>query len=252
MYNKMTKLRIFFIVVVAVLVGLTKSTIAAQSTVDVGADTKMKEQLRREIIGENVFPGEEKVYVVGYGDVLDISIYGEGSMAASTASSVPSVWDSELQGGREGSGNVSGGVVVRTDGMVSLLHLGDVKVVGMTLTQLADYLKKLYATIYSDPMVTAVLLQSKSRRYTVMGEVRNPGVFQIDYPITIVQTVARSGGFTEWANHDITVVRAGDGIKTSASENGKNTIKFDYDDLVKDGKLEQNIFIRSGDIIIVH
>jgi polysaccharide export outer membrane protein len=122
----------------------------------------------------------------------------------------------------------------------------------MTLTQLADYLKKLYATVYADPIVTAVLMQSNSRRYTVMGQVANPGVFQLDYPITVVQSVARSGGFTEWANHDITVVRAGDGVKTEAGESGKNTIEIDYDDVVKGKELDSNIHIQSGDIIIVH
>ena len=91
------------------------------------------------------------------------------------------------------------------DGRISLLHVGDVNVVGMTLTQLADYLKKLYATVYADPVITAVLMQSNSRRYTVMGQVNQPGVFPLDYPIAIVQSIARSGGFTEWAKRDITV-----------------------------------------------
>ena len=150
------------------------------------------------------------------------------------------------------SANTAGGVVVRMDGRISLLHVGDVNVVGMTLTQLADYLKKLYATVYSDPVVTAVLMQSNSRRYTVMGQVNQPGVFPLDYPITIVQTIARSGGFTEWAKHDITVVRAGDGVKTAAGKDGKNTLEFDYDDLVKGKGLDKNIHIQSGDIVIVH
>ena len=57
------------------------------------------------------------------------------------------------------------------DGRVSLLHLGDVEAVGFTLTQWADYLKVLFATVYEDPVVTVVLEQSYSRRYTVMGKV---------------------------------------------------------------------------------
>lgn len=217
---------------------------SAQSTVDAVADDKMKAQLRSEIIGATVFPGEEKEYIIGIGDVLSVSIYGEGDMAATA---------SPATGKPEGEGKSPvGGLTVRMDGRISLLHLGDVNVVGMTLTQLADYLKKLYATVYSDPIVTAVLIQSNSRRYTVMGQVANPGVFQLDYPITVVQSVARSGGFTEWASHDITVVRAGDGVKTEAGESGKNTIEIDYDDVVKGKNLESNIYIHSGDIIIVH
>ena len=228
---------------------LCGTVFAAQSTADAVADAATKEQLRKEILGDATFPGEESEYVIGHGDVLGVSIYGEGNMAA--APSAGASGGGEQQGGAA-SANTAGGVVVRMDGRISLLHVGDVNVVGMTLTQLADYLKKLYATVYSDPVVTAVLMQSNSRRYTVMGQVNQPGVFPLDYPITIVQSIARSGGFTEWAKHDITVVRAGDGVKTAPSEDGKNTITFDYDDLVKGKKLDKNVYIKSGDIVIVH
>ena len=225
------------------------SSVAMNWPRDAVADVATKEQLRKEILGDATFPGEESEYVIGHGDVLGVSIYGEGNMAA--APSAGATGGGEQQTG-SASANTAGGVVVRMDGRISLLHVGDVNVVGMTLTQLADYLKKLYATVYSDPVITAVLMQSNSRRYTVMGQVTQPGVFPLDYPITIVQSIARSGGFTEWAKHDITVVRAGDGVKTAPGEDGKNTLEFDYDDLVKGKKLDKNVYIKSGDIVIVH
>lgn len=247
-------LKIWWLAGLLLFIGMIQCASAAQSSADAAADDKLKEKLRNEIVGKTVFPGEEKEYVIGYGDILSVSIYGEGNMAAVSAASAPaSGLESEAQaGGRDVQGNAAGGAVVRMDGRISLLHVGDVNVVGMTLTQLADYLKKLYATVYSNPMVTAVLVQSNSRRYTVMGEIRSPGVFNLDYPITVVQAIARSGGFTEWANHNITVVRAGDGIKTTSGEGGKNTIAIDYDDLMKGKKLENNVYIQSGDIVIVH
>ena len=246
--------RLFLLAIVIILSPLQVVN-AAQSTVDAVADDKMKEQLRSEVIGNVTFPGEEKEYVVGHGDILGVNVYGEGDMAAApTASSRPATPGEQQQQAQSqeqprGSGS---GAVVRPDGRISLLHVGDVHVVGMTLTQLADYLKKLYSTVYSNPLVSAVLVQSNSRRYTVMGQVAHPGVFYLDFPINIVQSIARSGGFTEWANHDITVVRAGDGVKTQAAGQGKNTIEFDYDDVMKGKNLEKNVYIQSGDIIIVH
>ncbi|MDX9835612.1 MAG: polysaccharide biosynthesis/export family protein [Desulfobulbus sp.] len=237
-------LKVIVAALAVLLLTLCGNAFAAQSTADAVADVATKEQLRKEILGDATFPGEDAEYVIGYGDVLAVNIYGEGNMAA--APSAGPTGAVEQQGG--GS---AGGAVVRMDGRISLLHVGDVNVIGMTLTQMADYLKKLYATVYSDPVVTAVLMQSNSRRYTVMGQVRQPGVFPLDYPITIVQTIARSGGFTEWAKQRITVVRAGDGVKTAAGEGDKNTVKFDYSDLVKGKGLDQNIHIKSGDIVIV-
>ena len=246
-------LKIWLMSAIVLLVGMVQGAIAAQAAADAVAADKLKEQLRSEVVGKTAFPGEDKEYIIGHGDVLSVSIYGEGSMAATAAASGPATGiEGEPQAGRDAQGHAGGGVVVRMDGRVSLLHVGDVNVLGMTMTQVADYLKKLYATVYSNPMVSVALIQSNSRRYTVMGEVRTPGVLNIEYPITVVQVIARSGGFTEWANHDITVVRAGDGVKTSQGEGGKNTLEFDYDDLVKGKKLDKNIYIQSGDIVIVH
>jgi polysaccharide export outer membrane protein len=109
-------------------------------------------------------------------------------------------------------------------------------------------LKQIFATVYDDPIVTVVLGQSNSQRYTVMGKVANPGIFYLDYPIDLVQVVARCGGFTEWASNEIRVVRK----HADANELFKgNTLDFDYEDFLAGKKLEKNILIKSGDIIIV-
>ena len=242
----------FFAIAVLLIALTVRLSFAAQSSADAVADDTMKEQLRSELVGKSAFPGEEKEYVIGYGDVLGISVYGEGDMTVTPATSGRPGHIEQSAAGVEAPKSAVGGAVVRMDGRISLLHVGDVNVVGMTLTQAADYLKKLYATVYSNPIISAVLIQSNSRRYTVMGQITHPGVFQLDYPINIVQSIARSGGFTEWSNHNITVVRAGDGLKTSAGEGGKNTIEFDYDDIMKGKSMDKNIYIQSGDIIIVH
>ncbi len=231
------------------VMGLSESARAAESTADVAASAAMKEKLRKEIIGDRQFPGEEEEYIIGYGDILSVSVYGEGDMAASAATAAAGQAGGETAGG-DSLRRPGNGVEVRIDGRISLQHVGDVDVVGMSLTQLADYLKKLYATVFSDPMVSVTLVQGNSRRYTVMGQVNNPGIFYLDYPITIVQVVARSGGFTEWANHDITVVRQGDGLRPEKEK--QETLEFDYDDFLKGRDLEKNIYIHSGDIVIVH
>ncbi len=220
---------------------------SAQSTADVPATAEMKQSLRTQILGEQTGQSQSQdEYVIGHGDIISVSVYGEGDMAPSTA----------VGGARPAEAGdvprVSGaGVMVMMDGRVSLLHIGDVEVVGLTLTQLADYLKQLYATVYEDPIVTTTLVQSNSLRYTVMGNVTAPGVFFLDYPLTIVQAVARSGGFTEWANREVTIVR--ETVKETEQDLFKgNTLSFDYDDFISGKNLQKNITIRSGDIVIVN
>ena len=63
-----------------------------------------------------------------------------------------------------------------------------------------------------------------------------------------MQVVARCGGFDEWANSEITVVRKEP--KSTLFEG--NTLQFDYDDFLAGKNLEKNILIKAGDIIIVH
>ena len=114
------------------------------------------------------------------------------------------------------------------DGRISLKHIGDVEVVGLTLTELADHLKNLYKTVYTEPIITTTLVQSNSMRYTIMGNVAQPGIFYLDFPLNLVQAIARSGGFTEWANKEMTIVR--DQISKNDTEIFKgNTMEFDFD-----------------------
>ncbi len=224
---------------------LSVPVFAAQSTKDITASDALKEEAKTNILGKvSASKSVDDEYIIGHGDFLEVQVYGEGSMAVSAPSPAPGT---EVGDGLRGG---STGVQVRIDGRVSLKHIGDVEAVGMTLTQLADYLKILYATVYDDPIVTVVLNKSNSQRYTVMGKVAQPGIFYLDFPINLVQVIARSGGFTEWANSEMTVVRK-DGSKDSPLFKG-NTLRFDYDDFLSGRKLEQNILIKSGDIIIVH
>ncbi len=246
---------IFFLIFLFVVIpGTGQKLFAAESTTDVVVNSAQKEKIRQEIVGEMELPGEQDEYVVGYGDILSVSIYGEGDMAAANAVSAsrPETGTPASGGGGDILRRGGNGVEVRMDGRVSLKHIGDVKVVGMSLTQLADYLKKLYVSVYDDPIVTVTLLQSNSRRYTVMGQVNNPGIFYLDFPVTLVQAIARSGGFTEWANRKMTVIRQKDKQANGKQESAGTMIKFDYDDFMEGKDLEKNIYLQPGDVLVVH
>nr|WP_320010652.1 polysaccharide biosynthesis/export family protein [uncultured Desulfobulbus sp.] len=226
---------------------------AAESSGDGIVSDKVKEQYRQEILGtQGTF---DKEYIIGYRDILYIEVYGEGSMAigptapATTAMDAGALPTSEVRGRGTGS-------EVGMDGRVSLRHVGDVYVVGLTLGQLADYLKKLYSAIYDAPTVITTLLQSNSRQYTVMGQVKAPGLFHMDFPTTIVKAIAKAGGFTEWANAEITVIRQGNDLTIEkgkqASGNQVKKFTFDYDDFLEGKQAEKNILLEPGDVVVAH
>ncbi len=230
-----------FLVYTAILMLCSSSVMAAQSTKDVPVTKELMDQARQKVLAQTQSTGTD-AYVIGPGDVLSVQVYGEGDMSTQA----PAVARGSDSG--ESLRRGVGGVVVRMDGKISLKHVGDVDAVGFTLVQLADYLKIIFATVYDDPVVTVVLGQSNSQRYTVMGKVLRPGIYYLDYPINIVQVVARCGGFEQWSNSEITVVR--NNPQSNLFEG--NTLQFDYDDFLAGKKLEKNISIQADDIIIVH
>jgi polysaccharide biosynthesis/export protein len=222
-------------VIICIFFGAVHQGFAAQSTADVSASDNLKKKAREDILAARKTDeaGVEE-YIIGQGDELSVSVYGEGDMAAFSS-----------------DGQAIPRVHVRVDGRVSLKHVGDVHAAGLTLTELADYLKVLYATIYDDPIITTVLLEGKSKQYTLMGKVITPGIFPLKNQVSLVQAIASSGGFNEWASHDVTVVREKIREADKRIFSG-NTLKFDYDEFLRGKNLKRNINIQPGDIVIVH
>ncbi len=232
--------KILFCLVIAISSCIVSQGFAAQSS----ADVPVSNELKLSVLGKiregkaHSLPADEE-YVIGHGDILTVTIYDEGDMAATKVTDEP----------KKGKKAFSG-VRVMMDGRMSLKDIGDVEVVGLTLTELADYLKVLYSEIYDNPIITTTLVQSNSLRYTVMGKVVKPGIYPLDHPMTLVQVVARCGGFNEWAGREISVVRAN--LRPADKRIfRKNVLVFDYDDFISGEKINKNIFVRSGDIVVV-
>jgi len=245
----MSKYRsLFMLLILAVLaVFFGNNAWSAQSTADVPITEKTMAAAREKVLGKTPPVAAEEQYVIGHGDVLNVQVYGEGDMSASTVP--PPNTTAKTQQPEDSQRVTATGVQVRIDGRISLKHIGDVDAVGFTLTQLADYLKELYTSVFANPNVSVVLVQSNSQRYTVMGKVAKPGVYFLDYPIDIVQAIARCGGYTEWAKKKITLVRKEP--KKDKKLFKKNTLSFDYGDFIDGEALERNVLIEVGDIIIV-
>ncbi len=229
---------------------------AAESSGDTPVKDEVKEQFRQEIMGSKGLAKTDREYVIGYRDILYVEVYGEGSMAvgasnpSSPAASKPSAEGQDFIRGR------GTGAEVGADGRVSLQHIGQVYVVGMTMTQLTDYLKKLYSTVFDKPNVITSLVQSNSRQYTMMGQIMRPGLFHIDQPITVVKAIAQAGSFTQWANSKVTVIRQDNELVPEKGQDKAPSkarkYEFDYDDFLKGKDLEKNIQLEAGDVVVAH
>ena len=99
-------------------------------------------------------------------------------------------------------------IVVRPDGRISLQLVNEVNVAGLTPTQLTDELKKKYAKELADPEVTVIVRSFTPYKVYVDGEVKQVGVVALTPPMSVMQSIAQAGGFTEFARPtEVVVIR---------------------------------------------
>lgn len=157
-------------------------------------------------------------YTIGEQDVLNVDVWQEKEM--------------------------SGPVVVRPDGMITVPLVNDIYVVGMTPEHLAELLTTKLKPFIQVPQVTVTVSQINSRRVYVIGEVARRGMFQINSTTTVLQILAEAGGISEYAN--------GKKIYILRTVKGKQVkLPFNYDAVIRGSDDKDNIILRPGDTVVV-
>ncbi len=164
--------------------------------------------------GGAMAPVDPKSFKVGPEDVIDIKVWREADL--------------------------SGTFAIRPDGKITLPLSGEMEVSGKTLDEIKDEVIKAYSKYVQRPEVLVGLRQVGSRKYYLVGEVTRPGVYPLVVPTTILEAINGSGGFREFANKK----------KIAILRNGKR-IKFNYAEVINGKKLEQNIYLETGDHVVV-
>ena len=163
---------------------------------------------------ESVPPG----YIVGDSDVIRVNVWKEPE--------------------------VSQTVVVRTDGNISLPLINEVKVSGMTPLQIQDLVAEKLKSFLTNPQVTVTVMEIRSKRAFITGEVARPGTYSLNAQTTVLQLIAQAGGFTPFAKKDsIVVLRTQDGKQSR--------LKFKYKEVVQGKNSEQNVALHPGDTVVV-
>jgi len=135
-------------------------------------------------------------------------------------------------------------VPVRPDGMISLPLLNDVQAEGRTPMELRDILKKRLVEYIPAPEVSVIVNDVKSFNVTVIGEVGKVGRLNLRSRTTVLDALAQSGGFNNFASRSRIVVLRPEG-KTF------KRIPFNYNKAVGDSREQENLFLQPGDIIMV-
>jgi polysaccharide export outer membrane protein len=99
-------------------------------------------------------------------------------------------------------------VRVSQQGLLSLPLLGEIKVSGMTASELESTLRKKYDQYIYQPQV-GVLVTEYKQRVSVIGAAVKTGVFELTGPKTVIDILAMAGGVTEKAGTQVHIYRQG-------------------------------------------
>lgn len=115
------------------------------------------------------------------------------------------------------------GYLVDNNGEIIFPLIGNVKAAGKTRDELTNFLQNKIREKYAkDALVDVRIVNFK---VTVLGEVNNPGTFNLDHNrITLLQVIGLAGDLTIYGNRkNITILRDTDGILTSHKVDLTNT-----------------------------
>ena len=136
-------------------------------------------------------------------------------------------------------------ITVPPSGRVSLsLIPGGVFVNGKTVEQVAEIIKKKYDEYIIDPQVTVSLDKAASYRYSIVGDIAQPGIRLMNHRMTVTEAIAEAGGVLNTGDKSkILVLRRGpDGKLAQIPVNVSAIYK---------GKAPDNTYLVPGDQILV-
>ena len=171
-------------------------------------------------------------YKIGASDVLSIKVFNEEALTNK--------------------------YVVDSDGSITFPLIGRFQVAGKTTRQIEeDLTKALEPDWLKRAQVSVEIATFRSRSIYVMGEVRTPGRYNIEGPMTLLEVIANAGSTTAAASNTIIVQRYKDGLAAAVSApvatgdtRWAEVTRINLEDL-REGKLSANLLLQDSDMIIV-
>lgn len=161
-------------------------------------------------------PGDE--FRIGVSDVLTISVWKNPDLSAQ--------------------------VPVRPDGKIALPLVGEVKAADLTPDELRQDLNTRFTSFVTAPTISVVVNEINSMKVFIVGEVRNPGSYDIIQPTRLMQALAMAGGLSEYADKsDILILR-----QQGSTE---KRIILSVKGITNGKKLTDNILLEPGDTVVV-
>lgn len=137
---------------------------------------------------------------------------------------------------------------ISPDGYINIQNIGLVYLNGMTVEEANDFLRKELNKIYSGvdasqptSQIKLTLGNTRTIQINVMGEVVQPGTYALSAFSTVFHALYRAGGVNDLGSlRDVQLVRG-----------GKKVAVVDVYDFIMQGKVQDDIRLQEGDVVLV-
>lgn len=200
----------------------TKSKAASKPLSEVTADgqTNRRDQQSEEEAIVPYYNNFFTTYRLGPEDVISVTVFGQD---------------------RYSKGNIK----IPPSGRVSLALIPDgIFVNGKTVDQVAELIKKRYDEFIIDPQVSVSLDQAGSYRYSVIGDVAQPGIKLMSRRLSVTEAISEAGGVLQTGNRSKIFVlrRQANGVLTPIPVNVSAIYR---------GQAPDSVYLVPGDQVVV-
>jgi len=133
---------------------------------------------------------------------------------------------------------------VRQDGIVTLPHIGETELGGMTTREIKEKLEKDYKKYYKDPEVVVTVSSYQSKHVYIYGEVGREGQQPYTGYQTVADVIGSAGGVSRFAKTSSVEVIRGD-------PDDPEIYEVDLDELLYEGNTLQNVSLAENDVVYV-
>ena len=160
------------------------------------------------------FADNTSTYKILQGDVLDVSVWGDETLAKV--------------------------IRVLPDGSIGFPLAGHIDVAGYSPAEIEAKITKKLKKYLPDPEVTVIVQSTDGNKVYILGKVNKAGAILLQGPMTILQALSISGGFDRFADLDeIKILRY------------KKVLEVNYNDLIRGENLGSNHLLQANDTILV-
>lgn len=235
----------------AVQISQIKARMASMNNSSMGdkKTTNATYESRKPINTKNEFKKEDKkgLQIFGSEFFSNANLTFEPNMRIATPSNYVLGVDDEISIDIFGYSEKTTKYKINTEGQIRIPNIGPVTIAGLTIEEARTKLKSVMAKTYpglnsGNTSLQISLGQIRSIRVTLIGEVSQPGTYEMSSLSTLANALYASGGPSN----------NGSFRKIDLIRNGKRLVTFDLYDFLLNGDLTKNVLLKDDDIIKIH